>query len=92
MRRALVLRDAGINDMAQIVSDAHVAWWIAGMSAEQLRGYLEVDEQYRPIGAVGHYLRWHAPVYAGNGWSLYYDPALDPPASLSLKIQASRAT
>ena len=92
MRRALALRESGVGDTQEIVAQARVGWWIAGLPVEQLRGYLEVDEQHRPIEAVGHYLDWHAPVYAGKGWTLHYDPDLDPQSSLSLKIQAKRAT
>jgi hypothetical protein len=66
-----------------------LSWWVASLSVPELKGWLEIDDDWRPISCgVVDDLRWVAPPGAGNGWTMTYDKEFA--AGDSYKVRAQR--
>jgi hypothetical protein len=90
MRKALTFRsDAPDAKPHQVQAQANTSWWVSSLSVPELKGWLEIDDDWRPIACgVVDDLRWVAPPGAGNGWTMTYDKEFA--AGDSYKVRAQR--
>jgi hypothetical protein len=90
MRRAIAFRNDTLDtEPRQVQAQANTSWWVASLSVPELKGWLEIDDDWRPIACgVVDDLRWVAPPGAGNGWTMTYDKEFV--AGDSYKVRAQR--